>query len=168
MDRRVSYTPREAATLCGVPLHTIYNRVQTTPSIAIRPARRGYGLRIKWSAVHPLLVAVLLLVPVAATAQTDDHPETLYRVSIGAVIGAHAADLITSELCIHSGAGVEANPLLKNPAALPAFKVATAAAQVWLTHKLHKSHPKTAVVLNLVTASLVTTVAAHNASIYTR
>ncbi len=110
-------------------------------------------------------VAVLLF-PLAASAQTDDPHTTLYRVSIGAVIGAHAADLITTELAIHSGAGVQANPILRNPVALPALKVVTATVQVWLTHKLYKTHPKTAIVLNLVTASFITTVAAHNAQIY--
>ena len=111
-----------------------------------------------------LLVLVGLLVAAPVAAQSDN----VFRASLVAAVAAHGADLASTENCLGSGRCRELNPWLArfdNPATFGAVKMGIAALSLWGTAKLHESHPKWAIAVNVAQAVGFSLVAAHNARV---
>ena len=107
---------------------------------------------------------LLLLVTLAAplNAETDSRP---LRAAILAYSVAAAADTGTTLYALGRG-GREANPVLagvaSNPAAFVVTKAAATAATAWLFARVHRRHPRAALVLTYASAAALSAVASHN------
>jgi hypothetical protein len=112
--------------------------------------------------MKPLLVLLIALL-VASTASAEDR---IFRVSMVAAMAAHGADLASTEWCLGAGTCRETNRVLgrfsTQPATFGAVKIGVAALSLWGTAKLHESHPKIAIALNLGVAAFFTGIAVHN------
>jgi hypothetical protein len=92
----------------------------------------------------------------------------LYKFSLVLVMAAHGADLASTEHCLGAGRCREMNPLLvrfDQPVAFGAAKMGVAGVSVLAVDRLHKTHPKLAVIVNLGIASAFGAIAARNARI---
>jgi len=87
--------------------------------------------------------------PVRLPSTTGWSAPKLHLSLATTFVGLQALDVATTLHAVHSGAGVEANPLLGGlagqPAALIGLKAGLAAATILSMHELAKSHPKAAV-----------------------
>lgn len=111
-----------------------------------------------------LVLIAALLFPSSAFAEEG----WFYRVSQVAAASAHAADLGATTYCLGSGRCRELNPWLaryENPAVFGAAKGGVATAGLIFTDKLHKTHPKWAIVLNFAVAGAYTAIAARNVAL---
>jgi hypothetical protein len=80
-----------------------------------------------------------------------------------------ALDYHSTTMAISSGAGTEANPLMRgvagNPAAFLAVKAGATAGTIWVAERMRKKHPARAVVFMLATNAAMAAVVAHNYAI---
>lgn len=87
-------------------------------------------------------------------------------VSFGALQG---LDYVSTTRAIASGAGREANPMMKgvvgNRAAFLAAKAGATAGTVWLSERMRKKHPVRAVVFMVATNAAMAAIVAHNFSV---
>jgi hypothetical protein len=94
--------------------------------------------------------------------------DTPFRFSLVAAVAAHGSDLASTENCLGSGRCRELNPWLArfdNPATFGAVKMGVAALSLWGTAKLHESHPRWAIAVNVAQAVGFSLVAARNARV---
>ncbi len=120
-------------------------RVRSFPAVRARAAIRRLGLAL----VVALAVASCLLAGQPARADVLDS----------LVIGASAADLVTSEIALSRPGTTEANPLGPSTAARVAMKVAGTAAILVVSHKVNH---KAARVLKVVAFLAWSGAAVHN------
>lgn len=106
------------------------------------------------------LVATLLLVSSPLLA-SDRKTEEL------AIVGAAAADLITTEIALGAG-GTELNPLMQSPGKRMLVKTAGTVAIIALARSLENEHPKAASVLRWSTFAVWVGAAGWNASVAIR
>lgn len=110
-----------------------------------------------------LLVALCLLVPSVAQAQTFDR---IYTASEWAVFGGHIADGMTTQRVLGEQKGREAQWFLMrhtDPYAMAGLKTAGAVGTVWLTRKVKRAgHPRWALATNLGLSALLYGIAASN------
>lgn len=87
-------------------------------------------------------------------------------VSLGALQG---LDYVSTTRAISSGAGREANPMMKpvvgNRAAFLAVKTGATAGTIWIAERMRKKHPVRAVVFMVATNAAMAAIVAHNFSI---
>lgn len=108
-----------------------------------------------------LLVALLLATPAAAQ-------DKLFTLSEWSVLGAHAADIGSTQRCLGAGRCHELNPWLArydSPVGFTAAKVGVAGLQLWAVRKLRPSHPRLATLTNYAIAASFTAIAIRNQSI---
>lgn len=120
----------------------------------------------------PLLIAAPEQRPVVAAQPLRDavskRPTALLPmyVSFGALQG---LDYVSTTRAISSGAGREANPMMKpvvgNRAAFLAVKAGATAGTIWISEKMRKKHPVRAVVFMVATNVAMATIVAHNFSV---
>ena len=90
----------------------------------------------------------------------------LLKLSFVFAIGAHGADLASTENCLGSGRCREMNPWLarfEQPAVFGAAKMGVAGLSEWGIYELAKDHPKIAFWTNVAVGASFTAIAAHNA-----
>jgi hypothetical protein len=87
-------------------------------------------------------------------------------VSLGALQG---LDYVSTTRAISSGAGREANPMMKpvvgNRAAFVAVKAGATAGTIWIAERMRKKHPVRAVVFMVATNAAMAAIVAHNFSV---
>jgi hypothetical protein len=120
----------------------------------------------------PLIIATEEQLPVAGARPLRDavarRPAILLPmyVSLGALQG---LDYVTTTRAIASGAGREANPIMKpvvgNRAAFLAVKAGATAGTVWISEKMRRKHPVRAIVFMVATNAAMAAIVAHNFSI---
>lgn len=130
-----------------------------------------------------LIAVVVFLSPHMVQAQRGHEParsgqdtqsacvpprDVAYRASQIAALMAHGMDLATTADALSRPGFHEANPALAwasdQPLALGATKMALAAGSLLIAHELHRSgHRHWAIVANIATTALITTVAIRNA-----
>lgn len=113
-----------------------------------------------------LLLAFVLLCPRDGWAQTS--PDNVFRASLVAAVVAHSADLSETQNCLGSGRCKEANPWLarfKSPSGFAVAKMTVASLSLWGTAKLHESHPRWAIAVNVAQAVGFSVIAARNARV---
>lgn len=115
------------------------------------------------------LVVVGLAAPIArASAQDPTRPDTLFRLSLVAAVAGHGADLASTEYCLGAGRCREGNPYLArfdSPVAFGMVKMGIAGVSLWMTGKLHASHPRMATAVNLVMAGGFVALGLRNARV---
>ena len=78
----------------------------------------------------------------------------------------NGADLTTTELAIHSGAGYEANPLLEKTAVRLPLKIGVTIGGAYYFNKAHKTHPKLVKTLVLVVSGIYVGTSIHNYKVW--
>lgn len=109
-------------------------------------------------------ITVVLAAVMLITAQTA-YAQSLFIISEGAVVAAHAADTLSSVPCLNGTRCRETNTLYadKHPAVLIGTKAAVATAHVLLTRRIARAgHRKIASAVNVAVSSLLFTVAYRN------
>jgi hypothetical protein len=94
--------------------------------------------------------------------------DTVYTVSEWAVLTAHSMDVASTQRCLGAGRCTELNPLLaryESPVTFTAAKFGLAAAQLWATRRMKRTHPKIATVANFAIAAAFTSIAIRNVRI---
>jgi len=86
--------------------------------------------------------------------------------SLGAL---QAADFVSTTQALSSGAGYEANPVMRgiagSPAAFLAVKAGSTAGLIWVTERMRRTHPVRALVFMASSNALMAAVVAHNVSV---
>jgi len=112
-----------------------------------------------------LLTLALLILPSPSPIVAAD---SLFRASMVAAVAAHGADLATTEHCLGSGRCKEMNNFLARfdrPLTFGAVKMGLAAGQLWLVAHFQPTHPKLAIVTNILTTVTFSYIAVHNARV---
>lgn len=113
-------------------------------------------------------IAILALVLAVASPASAQGLDTVYTVSEWAVLTGHAMDLASTQRCLGAGRCTELNPLLaryESPVTFTAAKFGLAAAQLWATRRMKRTHPKIATVANFAIAAGFTALAIRNTRI---
>jgi len=115
-------------------------------------------------------LAVLMLLVTAATCGAQQMPNDKplsksAKVLIAAIPAAQLADLITTEQALNRG-GMEANPLMRTPAARVTLKTLATAGSIAGARKLFKDGHKTAgTIAALASIAIPTAAAIHNSRV---
>jgi len=97
---------------------------------------------------NALVLCGLLLVASCGTSHAGDR---IFAASELAVVIGQAVDLSATQNCLGAGRCRELNPRLaryESPVTFAVAKFAVAGVQLWITRKLHDSHPRWATALN--------------------
>lgn len=89
----------------------------------------------------------------------------LLKLSFVFAVGAHGADLASTEYCLGKGSCTEMNKFLarfNQPAVFGGAKMGVAAGSEVLIYDLSKEHPKLAFLSNMIVGSVFTAIAVHN------
>lgn len=108
------------------------------------------------------LLALALLVAGAARSSAQDRA---YTFSEWTVLGAHALDAAATQRCLGAGTCRELNPWLARydaPVNFTAAKVGVAWAQLWMTRKIRRTHPRLAMIVNYSVAGAFSAIAIRN------
>jgi len=110
----------------------------------------------------------ILPAPAVAPHFATKRPPLLVPMYVG-FAALQAADIHSTTMALSSGAGSEANPLMKgvagSPAALIAVKAASTAGTIWAAEKLWKKHPVGAIAVMALANGMMAVVVAHNYSV---
>jgi hypothetical protein len=118
-----------------------------------------------------LLMLAVLLLPVAARAQSAPPSQTPIRLVISAAIIAHSADLSTTAFAFGKSGDRyrEANPILRpfagDPVTLAVAKMGTAVALNYGLFRLYQHKPKTAIAAGVMQVVAIGYVAHRNAQL---
>ena len=145
----------------------------------------------RWMRVTTFCIAIAI-VPVTARAQSDEPEATAVPTPpfhltepapaprpaalmplYGSLIGLQALDFDSTRRAVASGAGREANPLMRSvvgqPAALLAVKAGATGAIIFASERLRKTHhPAAAVMLMIGINSAYAMIVAHNYAVANR
>jgi len=87
----------------------------------------------------------------------------------GSLAVLQAADFVSTTRVLSSGAGYEANPVMRgvtgSPAAFLAVKAGSTAGLIWVAERMRRTHPVRALVLMASSNALMAAVVAHNVSV---
>ena len=91
----------------------------------------------------------------------------LLKLSFVFAIGAHGADLASTEYCLGKGSCSEMNKFLarfNQPAVFGGVKMGVAAGSEVGIYELSKEHPKLAFIANITVGTIFTGIAVHNST----
>lgn len=118
------------------------------------------------------LTLVLCLLFVAAPVSAQTRHDGWLHLALGAYMTAQGADLATSCYAFGRGGFRETNPLLRplqdKPVAFAIAKMGIASVTSYGLVRLHRTRPKTALVLAVAGTSLFSVIAVHNSRLVTR
>ena len=82
------------------------------------------------------------------------------------LVSLQTLDVVSTTRALSSGAGYEANPVMRgvvgSPAAFFAVKAGTTAGTIWIAERMRKQHPVRAMVFMASTNAMMAAVVAHN------
>ena len=111
------------------------------------------------------LATVVIVLLCASSAHAQD---ALFRASLVSAVVAHSMDLAETQRCLGSGRCTEANPWLarfQSPSGFAIAKMGLASGTLWLTAKLHETHPRWALVANFAQTATFSAIAIRNARV---
>ena len=145
-----------------VPWLVAVTLLAATP-VAAQDPRDPPGLDLQAALASSPLTQRVQLLPVSATEAK--RPAALMPLYVS-LIGLQGLDIHSSRQGMRSGATRESNPLMKpfvgNDAAFIAMKASATAGTIFVTEKLRKKRPKTAVVLVAALNAGMAAIVAHN------
>ena len=110
-----------------------------------------------------VLACLMVCFALSGPAMAADGP---LKPLLGAIVAANLTDALSTYASIHSGHGVEANPVMKSPVAAVSLKTGGTMFELWAVSHIWKSgHRKTAIGVALFVAGSTFYVASRNVQI---